>query len=104
MHDDTGHHCTGQRIALTNSSPPWKRIRSGAFLIVDDDGACIGIVAQADIATLESARKTGELVSHISAKCEGRCGKVSSRVESAGFHARLPEEAVTDAARWSTDR
>jgi CBS domain-containing protein len=34
--------------------------------IVDDDGACIGIVAQADIATLESARKTGELVSHIS--------------------------------------
>lgn len=34
--------------------------------IVDDDGACIGIVAQADIATLESARKTGELVSQIS--------------------------------------
>ena len=34
--------------------------------IVDDDGACIGIVAQADIATLESPRKTGELVSQIS--------------------------------------
>jgi CBS domain-containing protein len=34
--------------------------------IVDDDGACIGIVAQADIAALESPRKTGELVSHIS--------------------------------------
>ena len=34
--------------------------------IVDDDGACVGIVAQADIAALESPRKTGELVSQIS--------------------------------------
>ena len=34
--------------------------------IVDDDGACIGIVAQADIATKETPRKTGEMVSQIS--------------------------------------
>ena len=34
--------------------------------VVDEDGACIGIVAQADIAAMEPPRKTGELVSQIS--------------------------------------
>ena len=33
--------------------------------VVDDDGACIGIVAQADIA-IEAPRKTGDMVSQIS--------------------------------------
>jgi CBS domain-containing protein len=34
--------------------------------VVDDDGCCVGIVAQADIATDGPAHKTAELVSQIS--------------------------------------
>jgi CBS-domain-containing membrane protein len=34
--------------------------------VVDDDGCCAGIIAQADIAAIEPPRKTAELVSEIS--------------------------------------
>jgi CBS domain-containing protein len=34
--------------------------------VVDDDGCCAGIIAQADIAATEPPRKTAELVSEIS--------------------------------------
>jgi CBS domain-containing protein len=34
--------------------------------VVDDGGCCAGIIAQADVATVEPVRRTGELVSTIS--------------------------------------
>jgi CBS domain-containing protein len=34
--------------------------------VIDDAGCCLGIIAQADVAGVEAARKTGELVSEIS--------------------------------------
>ena len=40
--------------------------------IVDKDGRCIGIIAQADIALRGKDRKTGELVEDISRRGEGR--------------------------------
>jgi CBS domain-containing protein len=39
--------------------------------VVDEDGCCTGIISQADVAAVEPARKTGEMLSEIS-RDEGR--------------------------------
>ena len=48
------------------------------ILVVDDQGACCGIVAQADVATNASKQKTAEVVSEISQPTNGESREIGS--------------------------